>query len=132
MDAIACVHTPSPQLRGMLGVMAPSTPAMTARCAALLGRIVPLLLVARVIAAPVALRPTVEPSGCPLVIRVCAWPVQPSGASPRVELEGREANLGAVSLSAGSPVHAIPPCIRPNRPLGLDAYEKRALGRPRC
>lgn len=102
---------------------------------ALVVKAIQFLLIARVLAAPVALRPATgeDASGAVLVVRVCAWPAHQSRVTSASITEGRDGG-GAPSAPAVSRTRRTAhPATAADRPLcPFDDYARRSLWRLRC
>lgn len=102
---------------------------------ALIVKAIQFLLIARVVAAPVALRPTADegPPQSAVVIRRCAWPAQACRITSVRITEGGDGPprlTSPASVVPGRAVSAAAAADRPPRPSDDDT--RRALWHLRC
>lgn len=98
-----------------------------------LKRVVLLLLVLRVAAAPIALRPMpTNPVRVVMVVRVCAWPVHQARVTSAKLTEGRDDQVVPVSPAPLVP-RSVPPTTAADWPLSfLHDDSRRLLSCLRC
>lgn len=97
-------------------------------------RVVLLLLIAKVVAAPFALRPAPAnyPSHIRVVVRICAWPVHQTGFTSPELTEGGELGIETRLPCEDSLRLAAPSFTLDDGSSFMDDYTRRAIARPRC
>lgn len=102
---------------------------------ALLIRAMQLLLIARMVAAPVATPPTGvdNHSRALLIVRICAWAAHQSRVTTARRTVADDANAPTASPDPGPPRASILPLAPPvRRDSSLDRYSRRSTASPRC
>lgn len=97
-------------------------------------RVLFLLLVTRVVAAPIALHPSPvdHPSELRMVVRVCAWPAPTAGAASTGLTQGQICGVETWLHSPRSRHLAVPTPLPSCGLFPTDGYTRRSIARLRC